>query len=77
MGWNFVLNFLSTLMIIASIWRLSKMIKELNKKYMLGANRGRLRLNPTATIFHIAVLIIVVLTSFFQLIYVIAGFNSP
>ena len=53
------------------------MIKELNRKYMLGAYRGRLRLNPTATIFHIAVLLIVVLTSFFQLIYAIAGFNSP
>ena len=44
---------------------------------MLGKNkRERFRLNLTATLLHIAVLFIVILTSFFQIVYVIAGYDS-
>ena len=53
------------------------MINLLNKRNMLGKNkRERFRLNLTATLLHIAVLLIVILTSFFQIVYVIAGYDS-
>ncbi len=44
---------------------------------MLGKNkRERFKLNLTATLLHITVLLIVILTSFFQIVYVIAGYDS-
>jgi hypothetical protein len=44
---------------------------------MLGKiKRERFKLNLTATLLHILVLIIVILTSFFQIVYVIAGYDS-
>ena len=75
--WNFILSLLSTTMIIASIWTLNRIITQLNKRNLLGKNkRERFKLNLTATLLHITVLLIAILTSFFQIIYVIAGYDS-
>lgn len=75
--WNFILSLLSTTMIIASIWTLNKIINQLNKRNLLGKNkRERFKLNLTATLLHITVLLIAILTSFFQIVYVIAGYDS-
>jgi|LauGreDrversion4_2_1035121.scaffolds.fasta_scaffold372572_2 hypothetical protein len=44
---------------------------------MLGRNkRERFKLNLTATLLHITVLLLVILTSFFQIVYVIGGYDS-
>jgi heme/copper-type cytochrome/quinol oxidase subunit 2 len=49
----------------------------LNKRNLLGKNkRERFKLNLTATMLHITVLVIAILTSFFQIVYVIAGYDS-
>jgi hypothetical protein len=75
--WNFILSLLSTTMIIASIWTLNRIINQLNKRNLLGKNkRERFKLNLTATLLHITVLLIAILTSFFQIVYVIAGYDS-
>lgn len=75
--WNFILSLLSTTMIIASIWTLNRIINQLNKRNLLGKNkRERFKLNLTATLLHITVLLIAILTSIFQIVYVIAGYDS-